>query len=228
MKRRIFIAINLPEDIKKKLLEFRKKWDFLDVRWTKRDSLHLTLVFIGYVSDEEVYEICKITKEIAQKYEPFFINFEKILYGPPSKDELSSGKPPRMIWLEGRASEELSKIKQSLENALTSSEKVAPFKIERRPFSPHITLARIHPHTLKNVNKYRTSEGKEIEQCKEFQKNEKGVGVKMGEWHKLDEVPEIKEDFRHNVPVASLDVMESDLKRDGAEYTILESCPLGS
>lgn len=186
MKRRIFIAINLPQDVKKKLLDFGEKWEYLPVRWTKKDSLHLTLVFIGYVSDEEVYEICKITKEVAQKYEPFFINFERILYGPP-------GKPPRMIWLKGRASEELSKIKQELENALTSSEKVAPFKIERRPFSPHITLAR----------------------------------MKMGEWHQLDELPRIEQDFKQSVPVASLDVMESDLKRDGAEYTILELCPLG-
>lgn len=186
MRHRIFIAINLPEDIKKKLLDFQKKWDFLPVRWTKKDSLHLTLVFIGYVTDEQMFEVCQITKQMAQKHQPFFIEFEKILYGPPNKT-------PRMIWMEGKASEELSKIKNELENALVSSGQLGSFRAERRPLSPHITLAR----------------------------------MKMDQWHALQKKPEIEQDFKLNAVVNNIDVMESELKRDGAEYTILESCPLG-
>jgi len=202
LKRRIFIAVNLPEDIKKRLLDFQKKWEYLftrrsflarqsfsgggseggPVRWTKKDSLHLTLIFIGYADEQEVYEICRLTKEIAKNYEPLNILFEKILYGPP-------GKPPRMIWFVGRQNEELSKIKNELENAFVSFEGISSFRAERRPFSPHITLARM------NI----------------AQRQEK---------------PQIEQDFKAVVPVASIDVMESDLKRDGAEYTILESCPL--
>jgi 2'-5' RNA ligase len=193
MKHRIFIAINLPEDIKKKLVDFKDRWEFLPGRWTRKDSLHLTLVFIGYASDDETYEICRITRRVAQKHEPFLIDFEKILYGPPGKAELSSGKRPRMIWLKGKASEELSKIKKETENALMSSANIGSFRTEQRSFAPHITLAR----------------------------------MKMGEWHKLDQLPKIEQDFKHSVWAASLDIMEIDLKRDGAEYTILESCPLG-
>lgn len=186
MKRRIFIAINLPEDIKKKLLDFQQKWEFLPVRWTKKDSLHLTLVFIGYVTDDQMFEICQITKKIAQKFEPFFIEFEKILYGPP-------GKSPRMIWFKGAVSDELSKIKNELENTLISSEGLGFFKVEKRAFSPHITLAR----------------------------------MRMGEWQRLNELPKIEQEFKVSVAVASIEVMESELKREGAEYTVLESCPLG-
>jgi len=194
-KRRIFIAVNLPEDIKRRILDFQKKSDQLfirsgfsesgPVRWTKKDSLHLTLVFIGYADEQEIYEICKMTKEVAAKHEFFDLFFEKILYGPPNK-------PPRMIWLKGKASEGLSKIKNELEEAFVSSEDLRAFRIEKRPFSPHITLARIN----------------------------------MGQWYALGQIPKIEEDFKATVLVASIDVMESDLKRDGAEYTILESCPL--
>lgn len=191
MKHRVFIAINLPEDIKKKVYDFRQKWDFLPVRWTKRDSLHLTLVFIGYVSDEEVVQICNLTKQLAAKHQPFFINFEKILYGPPLRQ--AQGKPPRMFWLKGKASEELSRIKKELENTLISSDGLGAFRSEHRPFSPHITLARI----------------------------------KMGEWHNLEKLPEIEQDFKAGFAVNSLEVMESDLKKDGAEYAVLESCLLG-
>lgn len=185
MRHRLFIAINLPEDIKSKLLNFREKWDFLPMRWTKKDSLHLTLIFIGYVTDEEMYEICQITRKVVQKFEPFFINFERILYGPPDR-------PGRMIWLEGKASQELSQIKKELENALISLEKLGSFRTERRPFSLHITLARI----------------------------------KMEKWSRLPEKPKIEEDFKASVAVNSIEVMESELKKDGAEYTVLESVPL--
>lgn len=205
-KRRIFIAVNLPENIKKKLFDFQKKWEYLftrrsflarqsfsgggsegrPVRWTKKDSLHLTLIFIGYADEQEIYEICRTTKEVATKHEVLDLIFEKILYGPPDK-------APRMIWLKGKASEELSKIKNELEEAFVSSESLQGFRMEKRPFSPHITLARIN----------------------------------MGQWSGLEQKPQLEQDFRAIVPVASIDVMESNLKRGGAEYTILESCPLG-
>jgi RNA 2',3'-cyclic 3'-phosphodiesterase len=186
-KRRIFIAINLPEDVKRRLLDFKEKWDFLQVRWTKKESLHLTLVFIGYADEGEIYEVCRLAKEIAQKHEPFDISFERILYGPP-------GRAPRMIWLEGKASKDLTELKRKLDETLMSSEILHSFRSERRPVSPHITLARI----------------------------------KMEEWRDLPEIPAIEQDFKASVPVSGIDVMESDLKSDGAEYTILESCPLGS
>jgi len=185
MKRRIFIAINLPDSCKKRLVDFRQKWEHLPVRWTKKDSLHLTLVFIGYADEEEIYEICRLAKETAARKRPFYLNFEKILYGPPDKI-------PRMIWLEGRISKEITEIKRGLEEALESSDALRSFRAERRFFSPHITIARI----------------------------------KMEQWRALPKNPEIQQDFKTSIPVASIDVMESDLKRDGAEYTILESCAL--
>ncbi|MBU2265014.1 RNA 2',3'-cyclic phosphodiesterase, partial [Patescibacteria group bacterium] len=104
MKRRIFIAINLPEKLKKRLKEYQEQHDALPVRWTKTASLHLTLVFIGYVDNEQMLEACKITRKIAEEMEPFFINFKRILLGP-------IGKEPRMIWLEGEVSEELVQLK---------------------------------------------------------------------------------------------------------------------
>ncbi|OGZ34689.1 MAG: 2'-5' RNA ligase [Candidatus Portnoybacteria bacterium RBG_19FT_COMBO_36_7] len=196
-KRRIFIAVNLPEDIKRQLLDFQKKWEYSftrqslggggPVRWTKKNSLHLTLVFIGYADEQEIYEICRLTKEVAKKYERLDLIFEKILYGPP-------GKPPRMIWLKGKVSEELANIKNELEEVFVSSQNLRAFRIEKRPFSPHITLARIN----------------------------------MGQWLNLAQKPQIEQDFKSIIPVANIDVMESDLKRDGAEYTILESAPLGA
>ena len=81
-KRRIFIAINIPADLKRRLAILRQKWPGLPARWTSGDNLHLTLVFIGYVSDDQLAEICKITKEVAKKYSPFELKFSRVVYGP--------------------------------------------------------------------------------------------------------------------------------------------------
>ncbi|MDP1538718.1 MAG: RNA 2',3'-cyclic phosphodiesterase [bacterium] len=139
MRYRIFIAINLPEDIKKKLEDCQSKWLELPCRWTKKENLHITLMFLGYLSDEELVEICKTTKEVALLNPSFTINLNKICYGPPEK------MPPRVVWVEGEKSEELGKLQKDLENSLLSSENLAKEDInhEGRPYAPHITIGRI-------------------------------------------------------------------------------------
>jgi len=134
MKHRIFVAINLPEDTKKKLIEYQDKWPDLPIRWTKKENLHITLFFLGYLSDEELLEVCNTTKEVAINHQLFTVNLKKIFYGPPKK------MPPRMVWVEGEKSEELGKIQGELEEKLTSSVRL---KSENRSYAPHITLGRI-------------------------------------------------------------------------------------
>lgn len=195
MKKRIFVAINLPEKVKNRLKEYQEKYDYLlahrslgeggPVRWTKEDSLHLTLVFIGYVTDDQMLEVCRTARQVAANFEPFLINFKRIILGPP-------GKLPRMIWVEGEISKELTDLKNKLEDAFLETESGFSRK-ENRPLKPHITLARI----------------------------------KMDKWQQLEPKPMAEEDFKAQVPVASIEVMESDLKNDGAEYVVLESCELG-
>ncbi|PIQ91930.1 MAG: RNA 2',3'-cyclic phosphodiesterase [Parcubacteria group bacterium CG11_big_fil_rev_8_21_14_0_20_39_14] len=185
MSHRIFIAINFPEDTKRKLVEIQQKWAKLPVHWTKKASLHFTLVFLGYMDDGGIWEVCKITKKVASLHQPFFINFKKVLLGPPNR-------PPRMIWVEGEKSAELAKLKQDLENFLSSGKSI-DYQPESRAFSPHLTLARI-----------RTSE-----------------------WRSLQSPPKIEENVSLSFAVNSIEVMESRLLRDGAEYTVLESAELG-
>ncbi|MBZ9572097.1 RNA 2',3'-cyclic phosphodiesterase [Patescibacteria group bacterium] len=144
MRHRVFIAVNLPENIKRKLTDFQEKWPELPTRWTKLENLHITLIFLGYISDEEVFEICKITKEVVQKNEPFSINLNKICYGPPKK------MPPRMVWVKGEKSKKLTKLKNDLENALSASAG-SKHRKETRPFSPHITLGRIRQWEFRKI-----------------------------------------------------------------------------
>lgn len=204
MRHRIFIAINLPENIKKELANFQSRWPELPIRWVKPENLHITLVFLGYLSDEELLEVLKITKEVVLKHQSFTINLKKIIYGPPKK------MPPRMVWAEGEKSTELGKLQKDLENSLfsTSIKGLEDYNppttlpasgrapSEARAYTPHITLGRI-----------RTWEFRQIEP---------------------EERLIVDEDISLNFEVNSIEVMESQLKRGGSEYTVLESAPLAN
>lgn len=196
-KHRVFIAINLPEEIKKKLASYQEKIEELftphlfkkgggPIRWTKKDNLHITLEFLGYVADNELLEICQNTKQLASKLRPFTVTLNKICYGPPKKI------PPRMVWVEGEKSKEFTCLKESLEKALMSST-ATHYLPENRVFAPHITLGRI-----------KTWEFRQIEP---------------------EERPEVNEEINLNFKVNSIEIMESILKKGGPEYTILESIP---
>ena len=136
---RIFIAINLPEDTKQKLLDFQLQWPDLPARWTKKDNLHITLVFIGNTSNDELIAICDTVKEIAAKNKPFSIKLNKIIYGPPQQKKEKFWRP-RMVWVEGKKNEALGKLQSDLENLLMGR---TVFNKENRSYSVHITLARL-------------------------------------------------------------------------------------
>lgn len=165
---RVFIAINLPEDVKNQLVGYQNKIDSLfqppaPVRWTHKDNLHITLEFLGNLSDDEVMKVCQDTEKFAKNHKPFTVTLDKISYGPPKK------MPPRMIWVTGEKIAELNLI-------------------------PHITLGRI----------------------------------KMWEFRQIepDERPDVSREIGLNFEINSLEVIESQLKKSGPNYTILESCPL--
>jgi len=192
MNRRVFVAINLPENIRKKLASYEDKWPEIPTKWVKDFNLHITLAFLGYVKDEELMEIIKKTEKVCKNHQPFEIKLNKVVYGPTDK------KPAKMIWAIGDKNENLSKLANDLEGELFSStnqnmEKYLP-KEKKKMFSPHITLARI----------------------KQFQMNQM----------EAEEIPEVDEKISFNFDVNSVEIMESELKKSGPTYIVLESINL--
>jgi len=155
MKQRIFFAVNLPGDVKKKLADYQRKWPELPVRWTKPDNLHITLEFLGYVSPDEIREIAKIVEETAARHPSFAIKLNKICYGPPDK------MPPRMIWAEGEKSKELGALREDLRQSLSSTRSGG--ESGERAFKPHVTLGRIRAWDFRKIEpEERPEVGEEI------------------------------------------------------------------
>jgi RNA 2',3'-cyclic 3'-phosphodiesterase len=123
-KKRLFIAINLPENVKDSIeKELEKiKYDFTDdVRFVDRENWHITL---------------ESMKEAAARFGPLKVELADLSYGPP-------GRPPRMIWLNGNAQSAagLGEVKDALESNLADNG--VTFKSDYKKFSLHITLARL-------------------------------------------------------------------------------------
>lgn len=141
MKRRIFIAINLPEKIKERLFQFKFKFAEVPARWVKKENLHLTLAFLGYLNEEEIAKICQLLKELVPFHRKFILTLKKVSYGLVEKSI------PRLIWVNLKKSENLKELKKNLDKKL----KEAGFRTEERKFIPHITLARIKRWEFKAV-----------------------------------------------------------------------------
>jgi RNA 2',3'-cyclic 3'-phosphodiesterase len=181
---RIFIAINLPDSVKKNLSAQQLKWAELPCRWTRKENLHITLAFLGYLNDEELVELCKITREIASRHDPVMIKLNKIIYAPKNQ-------PPRMIWVEGEENQELEKLQKDLANSLPVEKEK-----ENKQYVPHITLGKIKQMEFKIIEP--------------------------------EERPQIDESISLSFEASSIEIMESELKRGGPEYELVESFPLSS
>ncbi|MEI8349211.1 MAG: RNA 2',3'-cyclic phosphodiesterase [Candidatus Omnitrophota bacterium] len=136
---RLFIAIDLPDEIKQKLALLIKgftKYD-LDAKWVQDKNLHLSLKFLGEVTEEKIAEIQKVIKEAADWSSCLEATLNNFGFFPNEKH-------PRVFFVATNREEELKHIAMKLEDAL---EKLG-FAKENR-FTSHITLARLK--STKNI-----------------------------------------------------------------------------
>lgn len=133
MKRKIFISINIREKDKKKLSRRIEKWLKFPIKWNKEENFHITILFLGHISDDSVKEICDCVREATKKSDIFDLEFNQISLGPTKEN-------PRMVWLTGKISEELRILQENIEKSL------GIFVRSKKSFSPHITLGKIRAH----------------------------------------------------------------------------------
>jgi 2'-5' RNA ligase len=101
------------------------------LRWTKRDQLHITLVFIGEASDERAAQVVGILRHPIP-HPPFRFELGGVGAFPPRG-------APRALWIGLKSgAEELIQVQSLLAGRLEA----VGVEREQRPFTPHLTLAR--------------------------------------------------------------------------------------
>lgn len=132
---RAFIAIELPANIKDFLsrLENKLKTTGADVKWVSPGNIHLTLKFLGEINAETIEKISVIMEDIAKNKKTFQIHLGAMGAFPNTKF-------PRVIWIGINSGEDEAKeIVKELEKELNK----IGIPREVKPFSGHITIARI-------------------------------------------------------------------------------------
>ena len=131
---RLFVAIDLDEHLKEKVLQVQKKLEqiskFADLRLVERKNFHLTLKFLGEAPDNSVTNISERLKSIANGTKPFKISISGLSFFTPSNI--------RVIFLDVKEGEE--KI-IGLEKTL--NEKLKDIRKEDYDSHPHLTIARV-------------------------------------------------------------------------------------
>lgn len=132
---RLFIAIELPEEIKGAIgaLQDRFRASGLGANWTRPEGIHLTLKFLGDVEEKKIDSINAAMEQAAAGTGALRLSVS----GAGAFPDVRS---PRVVWL-GLSGDigQLSALQADLENAMIR----LGFEREARPFTPHLTLARI-------------------------------------------------------------------------------------
>jgi len=125
---RLFIAIELPDEVKRALAGL--KTDIPGARWVPTDQIHLTLAFLGEV-DEAVLE--RLAGELARIQVPEF----QLCFS--STGCFPDRRRPRVLWVGLEPEPRLKHLAVGVHEAVLA----CGIPQEERPFSPHITLARL-------------------------------------------------------------------------------------
>jgi 2'-5' RNA ligase len=190
---RTFIALEIPAAILDQIAavqaRFKAGLPGSVIRWTKPDGIHLTLKFLGQTPHDQIDLIASTLRATVATQPAFALEVS----GAGCFPNLHQ---PRIVWI-GIHEDQAAHHLRTLQHAVEAATEPLGYPIERREFSPHLTLGRVahdvRPADLKKV-------GEVIDAA--------GVGV-LGRFE-----------------VRQVTLIKSDLQPHGAVYTVLANVPL--
>jgi 2'-5' RNA ligase len=132
---RTFIAIEIPEAIKKGMADVQRslKSSGVDASWSRPEGIHLTLKFLGEIADEKVPSMVSALTTAVSGVGAFRLEIKGVGAFPNPKNA-------RVVWIgvSGDA-DTLSRLQAAVEDSMSR------IGVERdeRTFTPHLTLGRI-------------------------------------------------------------------------------------
>jgi len=178
---RLFIAINLPSDLKQNIKE--AEGDIKNqvennlngkVTWVNPGIYHLTVKFCGEVSLDDYEKLKKILDNIVKEYKSFQVELTQL--------ELWPLKKPRIIKVGIKDNKVLTDLINKIRLAIDESGCIDNKFTGSKP--PHLTIARL-----------------------------------KGDWHG----DFLNQNINQKFQVKSIDIMSSELTREGPIYSLLDS-----
>lgn len=132
-KHHYFFAIKLPKEAKNFLNEWMeaKKHEFPFAKWVHPEDYHITLAFLGFAPEDMISAAIQTMPQVLIGVPPFSLTLHQIgTFGPQKK--------PRIFWADVEHSTELIQLQKKVYNQALK----VGFDLDKKPFRPHITLAR--------------------------------------------------------------------------------------
>lgn len=133
MNAHFFFAVKLPDETKEKLKEYMDcvslKLPFS--RWVHHEDYHITLAFLGSAPEEQLQKASGLIADSIRNEKTFPLYISRL--GVFGKQET-----PRIFWCGTQQDKHLQDLRLKVYSACQE----AGFKLETRPFKPHITMAR--------------------------------------------------------------------------------------
>lgn len=133
---RVFAAIDVPESIRRDLGQLQEEFrraagdGARGVSWVRPSGIHLTLKFLGEISDARAASAIAALKVI-ERFPPFTLEVRGCGFFPDARR-------PRVLWVGVSAPAALAGLARQVDAALTAQ----GFAPDDRTFRPHLTLAR--------------------------------------------------------------------------------------
>lgn len=134
MTNRLFLALEIPEDLLDEFIEIRDEiYGSCDrVKWEPKEKLHITLKFLGDTQENHKKNIIEKIEKIVNKSSHINLNFSK--FGLFYRDNA-----PKILWAGLKDSEQML----NLVNKINCEMELLGFKKEKRKFKPHLTFLRL-------------------------------------------------------------------------------------
>lgn len=124
----MFIALTLPGPVRDIVASLAQP--ITGLAWTRPEQLHLTLRFLGDVTEEQ--QEAMVARLATVRVEPFVLPVEGLGTLPPSR-------PPRVVFVGvGSGHPRLHQLRQRIDDAILAT----GMPLDVRTFHPHVTVAR--------------------------------------------------------------------------------------
>ncbi len=132
--KRIFIALKIePDDLLLRMIaSLRSVLGNEKITWVDPANIHLTLAFLGDTGEDRIKVAGIAVRQNSSGFGEFSFNLS-------GTGIFKNFQEPRVIWIGIEESEKLIQLNDLIITGL----KDTGFRIEERPFRPHITLGRI-------------------------------------------------------------------------------------
>ncbi|MGM0754604.1 MAG: RNA 2',3'-cyclic phosphodiesterase [Bacillota bacterium] len=130
--RHYFIGIHIPEQLAHQIktdIDQRSGLSFQ--KWTAPSDYHVTLVFLGAIPKERLEKIIQLLENLSNEASSFPLELNEL-------GQFGTKERPRVFFAKPSESRPLMHLREKVKESVLS----AGHPVEKRPFHPHMTIAR--------------------------------------------------------------------------------------